>query len=208
MIITQLNGTHVLIPGQAKQPENQQQALFDLLRRRHACRQFEHRPIPDSLLDRLVYAAHRAPTAGNAPYRFVVVVKDPTTLHMIRLVSPGFFGDCSAAIFVCTDLDIAAKSGRQVYDQITHYDAGAAAENVILAAYSMGLAGTFIKSYSETAVARILGLPETCRTELLVSIGYPAADELKPLKKRKGAKRTYADRYGVPWVKQGGEKEG
>jgi len=197
-----------LVPGQASQPENQQQVLFDLLRKRHACRHFEHRPIPDSVLDKLVYAAHRAPTAGNAPYRFVVVVKDPTTLHMIRLVSPGFFGDCSAAIFVCTDLEVAARSGRQVYDQITHYDAGAAAENVILAAYSMGLAGTFIKSYSETAVARILDLPDTCRTELLVSIGYPAADEPKPLKKRKGAKRTYTDRYGVLRVRNGGANEG
>lgn len=206
MIITQANGRRVLIQGQAKQPENQQQALFDLLRRRHACRQFEHKSIPDSVIDELVYAAHRAPTAGNAPYRFVIVVKDPTTLHMIRLVSPGFFGDCSAAIFVCTDLEVAARSGRQVYDEITRCDAGAAAENVILAAYSMGLAGTFIKSYSETAVARILDLPGTCRTELLVSIGYPAADEQKPLKKRKGAKRTYIDKYGTPWARAEGEK--
>jgi len=188
-----------LISGPVKQPENQQPVLFDLLRRRHACRQFEPRPVPESALEKLAYAAHRAPTAGNAPYRFVIVVKDPTTLRMIRLVSPGFFGDCSAAVFICTDLEIAIKSGRTVYDQITHYDAGAAAENVILAAYSMGLAGTFIKSYSEPAVARILGLPETCRTELLVSIGYPARDEPKPLKKRKGAKRTYLDQYGHSW---------
>lgn len=185
-----------LATGRAGMPENQQAVLFDVLRKRHACRQFEPRPIPDDVLDRLVYAAHRAPTAGNAPYRFVIVVKDPTILRLIRLVSPGFFGDCSAAIFICTDLEEAIKNGRTVYDQITHYDAGAAAENVILAAYSMGLAGTFIKSYSEPAVARILGLPDTCRTELLVSIGYPAPDEQKPLKKRKGAKRTYVDHYG------------
>lgn len=192
--------TPELIPGLAGRPDNQQDVLFDLLRKRHACRHFEHRPIPDDVLDRIVYAAHRAPTAGNAPYRFVIVVKDPKTLHMIRLVSPGFFGDCSAAVFICTDLDVALKSGRQVYDQITHYDAGAAAENVILAAYSMGLAGTFIKSYSETAVARILGLPENCRTELLVSIGYPSKEEPKPLKKRKGAKNTYVDRFGNRWA--------
>lgn len=194
-----------MLPGQVGHPENQEEALFDLLRKRHACRHFEHRPVPDGILEKLVYAAHRAPTAGNAPYRFVIVVKDPTTLRMIRLVSPGFFGDCSAAVFVCTDLEAALKSGRQVYDQITHYDAGAAAENVILAAYSMGLAGTFIKSYSETAVARILGLPESCRTELLVSIGYPDKGEPKPLKKRKGAKSTYVDRFGNTWPGMTGE---
>lgn len=185
--------------GPASESGSEGGALFELLKKRHACRHFEPRPVPDELLDRLVYAAHRAPTAGNAPYRFVTVVRDPTTLKMIRLVSPGFFGDCTVAFFICTDLGVARRSGRTVIDEITKYDAGAAAENVILAAYSMGLAGSFIKSYSEAAVRRILQLPDDCRTELLVSIGYPAEDEPPPLKKRKGAKRTYLDEFGRPW---------
>jgi len=170
------------------------------MRKRHACRQFDSRPVPPGILDKLVYAAHRAPTAGNAPYRFVVVVNDQTLLRMVRLVSPGFFGDCSAGIFICTDLDVAKESGSDVLNEIAHIDAGAAAENVLLAAYSLGLAGSFIRSYSESAVSKLLRLPDSCRTELLVSIGYPAKDEQKPLKKRKGATITYADRFGRPWT--------
>jgi nitroreductase len=104
------------------------------------------------------------------------------------------------AIFICTDLDAARRSGRDVLDEITHIDAGAAAENVILAAYSLGLAGSFIRSYSESAVSRLLHLPESCRTELLVSIGYPGRSEQKPLRKRRGATMTYADRFGQPWT--------
>lgn len=177
-----------------------QDTFFDVLQKRHACRQFDPKPVPDELLDRLVKAAHRAPTAGNATYRFVVVVKDPTVLKMIRLVGPGFLGDCTAAILICTDRAVARKSGRTVIEEITKYDAGAAAENVILAAYSLGLAGSFVKSYSEAAVSRILGLPEDCRTELLVSIGYPAKDEPPPLKKKKSGKKTYVDKFGQQWV--------
>jgi nitroreductase len=179
---------------------SQASVIFDILRKRHACRQFDSRPIPREILDKLVYAAHRAPTAGNAPYRFVVVVSDQTLLRMIRMVSPGFFGDCSAAIFICTDVDVAKQSGSDVLNDIAHIDAGAAAENVILAAYSLGLAGSFIRSYSESAVSRLLRLPESCRTELLISIGYPARDEQRPLKKRKAATLTYADRFGQPWA--------
>jgi nitroreductase len=175
------------------------------MQKRHACRQFDPRPVPKEILDKLVYAAHRAPTAGNAPYRFVVVVSDEILLRMIRLVSPGFFGDCSVAIFICTDTDAARRSGRDALEEITRVDAGAAAENVILAAYSLGLAGSFIRSYSESAVSRLLHLPKSCRTEILVSIGYPKTDELRPLKKRKGATLTYADRFGQPWAShQGG----
>jgi nitroreductase len=179
----------------------EERALFGILRRRHACRNFEHREIPDDVLWKLVYAAHRAPTGGNAPYRFVVVVRDRIQLKMIKLVSPGFFGDASAAIFICTDAR-SAYEGRGGSAELlcATYDAGAAAENVVLAAYSMGLGASFIKSYSEAAVDRILNLPEGCRTELLVSVGYPSRDEPRPLKKRRGGTMTFRDRYGEAWA--------
>ncbi len=178
----------------------EEEALFKVLRKRHACRNFEQRELPDKILQKLAYAAHRAPTGGNAPYRFVIVIKDPKQLKMIKLVSPGYFGDTRAAIFVCTDTRVAYRGKEDSAELIcASYDAGAAAENVVLAAYSMGLGASFIKSYSEAAVARILDLPEGCRTELQVSVGYPAKDEPKALKKRNGSTNTFLDRYGKLW---------
>ncbi|MCL5067810.1 MAG: nitroreductase family protein, partial [Thaumarchaeota archaeon] len=107
-------------------------------------------------------------------------------------------GETPVAIVVCTDLRAAYKGlGELGAAQCSLYDAGAAAENIVLAAYSMGLGASFIKSYSESALASILELPEECRTELVVSVGYPARDEPRPLKKRKGSKITYLDKYGT-----------
>jgi nitroreductase len=187
------------------QSEDEERALFKVLKRRRACRNFEPKQIPDEILQKLAYAAHRAPTGGNAPYRFVVVVKDPLQLKMIKLVSPGYFGDTSAAIFVCIDTRAAYKGKGGAAELLcASHDAGAAAENIVLAAYSMGLGASFVKSYSELAVAKILDLPEGCRTELLVSVGYPAKDEPKPLKKRKGSTMTFLDRFGHIWS---GDKE-
>jgi len=174
--------------------------LFGVLKKRHSCRHFEAKPVPGNVLDRLVYAAHRAPTGGNSPHRFVVVVKDPVRLRMLKLASPGYFGDSPAAIIVCTDLRVAEHGlGRLSAKDCAMYDAGAAAENIVLAAYALGLGASFIKSYSEAAVKRILGLPDECRTELIISVGYPAKDEPAPIKKRKGGKLTYRDRYGELW---------
>ena len=174
--------------------------LFETFKKRRACRHFEPRPIPDEILDKLAYAAHRAPTGGNTPYRFVIVVKDPIKLKMLKLIAPGYFGDSSAAIVVCTDLRVAEDGlGTLGVDQCSLYDAGAAAENVVLAAYSIGLGASFIKSYSETALKRILGLPEGYRTELVVSLGYPSKSEPRPLKQRKGGNITYRDTYGQQW---------
>jgi nitroreductase len=153
-------------------------------------------PIPDELLDRLVYAAHRAPTGGNIPYRFVVVVRDPVQLRILKAAAPGYFGESTAAIVVCTDLRVDRGISKFDADQCTLYDAGAAAENIVLAAYALGLGASFVKSYSETAVKRILDLPEGCRTELIVSLGYPAPNEPPPIKKRPEGKITYYDSYG------------
>jgi len=163
--------------------------------------------VPDEILDKLASAAHKAPTGGNAPYRFVIVVKDPVQLRMLKLVSPGYFGDSSAAIVVCTDMRAAREGlGTLGTDQCSLYDAGAAAENIVLASYALGLGASFIKSYSEAAVRRILGLPEGFRTELIVSLGYPSKDEPPPLKRKKGGSRTYRDRFGQAWHQVRDEK--
>jgi nitroreductase len=170
--------------------------LFDVMKRRRACRSFVPKPIPNELLEKIVYAAHRAPTGGNIPYRFVVVVKDPVQLRMLKAASPGYFGESTAAIVICTDLRGETGSTKVDAEQCTLYDAGAAAENVVLAAYALGLGASFIKSYSETAIRRILDLPAGCRSELIVSLGYPSPDEPPPIKKRPEGKITYFDNYG------------
>lgn len=171
--------------------------LFEVMRKRRACRSFVPKPIPDEVLAKIVYAAHRAPTGGNIPYRFVIVVKDPMQLRMLKAASPGFFGQSPAAIVVCTDLRGETGSTRVDAEQCTQYDAGAAAENVVLAAYALGLGASFIKSYSETAIRKILALPEGCRSELIVSLGYPSPDEPPPIRKRPEGKITYYDTYGT-----------
>jgi len=170
--------------------------LFEVLKRRHACRHFEQKPIPDEILDKLIYAAHRAPTAGNIPYRFLVVVKNPARLKIIKTISPGYLGESSAAIVICTNLKAQPEMSRVDIDECARYDAGAAAENIALASYALGLGSNFIKSYHENALRRVLELPEHCRPELMISLGYPAGDEVKPLKKREMDKITYFEKYG------------
>jgi len=171
--------------------------LFEALRKRHACRNFDPtRPVPEELLLKLVAAAHRAPTGGNIPYRFIILVKNPVQLEMLKRISPGYFGASSAAIVVCTNLNT-EEMCKVDEEQCTLYDAGAAAENVALAATALGIGTAFIKSYSEIAARTILGLPAGCRTELIISVGYPSENEPRPLRKRKEGTITYFDAYGI-----------
>ena len=170
--------------------------LFELLKKRRACRSFIPKPIPANDLDKIIYAGHRAPTGGNIPYRFLILVQDPDKLKMLKTVAPGYFGESTAAIVVCTDLRVNGGVSNVDAGQCTLYDAGAAAENIVLAAYALGLGASFIKSYPETAVRTLLHLPEECRTELIISLGYPDPNESPPVKKTARGKLTYYNRYG------------
>lgn len=173
--------------------------LFTALRKRHACRSYEvTRPIPDGIVAKLIYAAHRAPTGGGAPYRFLIVVKDPAQLKMLKMLSPGLFGNPPLVFVICTRTRIDGELlPKMDLEECCHVDAGAAAENIALTAYSLGLGACFVKSYSEAGIARLLELPSDVRSEIMVTVGYPAQDEQPALKKGKSGKQTYADRYGV-----------
>ena len=154
--------------------------------------------VPDELVGKLIYAAHRASTGGGAPYRFIIVVKDPVQLKMLKMLSPGLFGNPPLVFVICTKTRIDGELlPKMDLDECCHIDAGAAAENIVLTAYAMGLGACFVKSYSESGIARLLELPPDSRTELMVSVGYPAKVEQRPLKKEKIDKVTYSDRFGM-----------
>jgi nitroreductase len=175
--------------------EKESDFFFEVIKKRRACRHFDSTPLPKETLDKIVYAAHRAPTGGNIPYRFVILVDDPTQLKLLKMVSPGLLGNAMAALVICTNVRIAEEGGNLAIE-MSHVDAGAAAENAVLAAYAMGFGASFIKSYSEAAVRRVLDIPEHCRTEIVVSLGFPSKDEPPPIKKGKAGKITYLNFYG------------
>jgi nitroreductase len=174
--------------------------LFLALRKRHACRNFDpSKALSAELLGKLVYAAHRAPTGGGTPYRFLIVVQDPIQLKMLKLLSPGLFGNPPVVFVICSRTIIGGELlPKMDLDECCHIDAGAAAENIVLVAYALGLGACFVKSYSETGVARLLDLPSDARTELMVSVGYPGQNARPPLRKQKRDKETYLERYGTP----------
>ena len=51
-----------------------------------------------------------------------------------------------------------------------------AAENLMLKAVELGLGTCAIKSYNDSAIRKILNIPERYRIEMLMSIGYPQGE--------------------------------
>lgn len=55
---------------------------------------------------------------------------------------------------------------------------------MLLSAHALGLGSCVIKSFSTSAIKKILKLPDHVEPELLVSIGYPAEEPKPPARKQ------------------------
>ena len=131
-------------------------------------------PVDRAQLEQVLEAARWAPSAGNRrPHRFVVV-RDQATLRVLRMVSPGMFQRPPVVIVICIDRDEGDISSR---DLSVYYDAGTGAENMMLAAHSMGLGAGVVTSFSKEAVRVVLNLPERLSPHMFVCVGHRASDK-------------------------------
>jgi nitroreductase len=142
------------------------------MRRRRMHRQFEDRPVPREVLERLAWGAARAQQARSG-VRQLVVVDDPHLIATARQVLPGFVNNAPAMIVHCTDLVLAEQVlGRRGVDHATRLDAGAACANLALLAPALGLGICTVTSWTDAAVRALLDLPAHIRPDVTVAVGY------------------------------------
>jgi nitroreductase len=117
--------------------------VVDAIKGRRSVRSFDSsRDISDEVIGQLIDSARWAPSAGNIqPWEFIIV----RTLEAKRKLAEAAFGqsfltEAPVVIVVCADENRSSsrygKRGRELY---CLQDTAAAAQNVHLAAHSMGL---------------------------------------------------------------------
>ena len=144
--------------------------VIDAIKGRRSIRKYDYKEIDNEIIVELLEAARWAPSGGNKqPWQFIIV-SDKSIIKMIKLASPGFYGDAASLVFViCLEKE---RDTEPDYD--CDMDLGMAAQNVMLAAYAFGLGSCAIASFNLQAVSRILDVPDTLEAKLLISIGYLA----------------------------------
>lgn len=146
--------------------------VADAMRRRRMHRDFEDRPVPRDVLERMAWAAVRSQQARSG-VRHIVVVDDPRLLATARQVLPGFINNAPAMLVHCTDLVRAEQVlGRRGIDVATRIDAGAACAHLALMAQTLGLGVCTVTSWTEPAVQALLDLPAHIRPDVTVAVGY------------------------------------
>lgn len=153
-------------------------AILTALRERRSAHRFTDDPVSPEQIDAILEAGRWAPSATNAqPWDFVVVT-DPALRGrigaLLREVTWAWAGFAGAPAMIV----VAVDPGR---DPRHFVEAGAvAAQNLCLAAHSLGLASSWAGVYDHTGkgtaereLKRLLALPRTHRVIAVVPVGAP-----------------------------------
>jgi nitroreductase len=169
--------------------------VLEAIKARRSIRQFTDKPIGKDALERLVDAARWAPTASNQQrWRFVVVTSPPIK-ELIRKFAPGIFATPAVFIVICADK---APDANPWAEATYLADCAIAAQNIMLAAYEMGIGSCVALSYAKVAVQEILDIPQDVEPLLIVTLGYPAESPAPP-PRLELKKIAFLNEYGKEW---------
>lgn len=152
---------------------------IELIKVRRSIREYQDKPIPKEILEKIVDAARFAPTArGVEPWEFIVVTKPETLEKLAGLADNGKF-------------ILQAKACIAVFCNDTKYyleDGCVATQNILLAAASFGIGSCWVAGDKKPyclEVSKLLGISDTFKLVSLVSLGYPKTQNaFKAVEKR------------------------
>ncbi len=153
-------------------------------------REFADRPVPQEHVLRIVHAGRRAGSSKNLQRWAYVVVRDRERLQRLSRGGPfaGHVAGAAVAIALVTPDPRAPGAPLSVI-----WDLGRAAQNMVLAAWDLGIGSCPATVYEHDLVAKELKIPSDHHCEYVLSFGYPADQSVLVAPKKPGGRVTLPD---------------
>jgi nitroreductase len=143
-------------------------SLIEVVLSRRSIRRYEQKEIPRDVLDKILEAGRQAPSAANKqPWHFIVLTDSTIKRELSKGLFNRFIKDAPVTVVGCTHKDLIAGKWSLVSTTI-------ALQNMVIAAWAMGIGSCWIGDFKEEKVKRLLSIPENWNVGALVSFGYPA----------------------------------
>lgn len=172
-------------------------SLYDLIISRRSIRQFKPDPVSKELLKDFVNAGRLAPSAANRqPLEFIVVDEEDLRNQVFPCLkwagyitpegNPKSGQEPQAYVVVLVNTRVREKG--------FEWDAGAAVENMILAAWQTGIGSCWIVSVDKKRMRELLKVPEHYKIDSVLALGYPA--ETPVIEEMKDSVEYWKDKEG------------
>ncbi|HZJ26088.1 MAG TPA: nitroreductase family protein [Acidimicrobiia bacterium] len=194
--------------------------FFAVVDAQRACRAFTDAPVSDAVVERVLEAATRAPSAENTqPWTFIVIRDAQTRARIGTLtatawnrsgrelsrdrLSPGLLADvergATGGVSGAPVLVVVAADTSRCVESALAASVFPAIQNLLLAAHACGLGSalTTLPTFAPE-LGRDLGLPDSVRPMAVVPLGHPARP-LGPSRRAPVTEKAHRERFGNPW---------
>lgn len=160
---------------------------------RRSVRRFKNQEIPEQALEAMLQAARFAPSWANTQcWRFVIIKDDKTKNALSEAFPPKNPGLPSllAAPLVIVAFAEKKKSGFYKGESATSkgdtwymFDVALALQNMVLAAWDMGIGSVYLGLFDAKKVQTLLDIPDEYEVVAIVPFGYPDEEPKCPPRK-------------------------
>lgn len=185
-------------------PADEIAAIERVIRERRDMRHFLSEPLPEGLLERLIEAAHLAPSVGYMqPWRFIRITDHALRERILALVEEERHATAAAlpsrneeflrvkieGIRECAEVMVVALMpererhiiGRRRLPEMDIASVGCAIQNMWLLARAEGVGLGWVSFFDPDALAKLLAMPEGARPLAILCIGKVPAFYPRPM---------------------------
>lgn len=191
-------------PSGWRYPEEQREVVYRVIAERRDIRRFRPEPVPQDLLERVLAAAHRAPSVGlMQPWRLIVVrgiesrraIRQMAQRERIRqaarfdsrtraFLDQKIEGIVEAPLGICVCCDHGEPEeeilGRGTIPETDVYSTACAIENLWLAARAEGLGVGWVSFYRPAELRKLLSVPTRVDPIAYLCLGWPDERPTRP----------------------------
>ena len=151
--------------------------FIEIAKKRYSVRKYKDREVEEKKLQKLLEAAHVAPTAANRQPVRLLVVKSREGLEKIGK-SANIYG-APLAIIVCADH---GRAWVRPFDgkRTTDIDASILTDHMMLQATELGLGSVWICYFKPDVISREFGLPDNLEPVNILAVGYSDEEAADP----------------------------
>ena len=152
-------------------------------------REFADRPLEPRHLTRILNAGRHAGSSKNEQRWVFITVQGRERLRELAAVGRygGHLAGAAAAVALVTP-DPNGPRGKSIM-----WDLGRAAQNMVLAAWELGIGSAPATVYDHALAGRLLGLPADQDCSFILSFGYPSDPSVLTAPNRRGGRRSLAE---------------
>lgn len=148
---------------------------LECIKTRRSVRKFKYKDISEDDLAKILEAASYAPSSGNLQNWEFVIVKNTAQKKRIaeNCLGQKFISTAPVIVVICSNQDKITPYGERGKTLFAIQNTSAAAQNLMLAAHSLGIGSCWIGAFEPEGLSEILNLPGNVIPMAVIPIGYP-----------------------------------